>query len=154
MLMSKVKTRDSPILGTCKGSKEDWWRQWHHLLCSAFVSNSGNSFLFSGIKRCIWPLQRNSEVNEDFEDDWGVVENDNPSYCRYLDLDNYSTFLFIILRHTSVSMRPRNRGALKKVLQDFQQVEILDTYFTTTEKILSYTLIYIRFNGLRRCRGQ
>ena len=74
--------------------------------------------------------------------------------CCYLDLDNYSTFLFIILRYTSVSMWPRNRGTLKKVLQDFQQFKILDTYFTTTEKILSYTLIYIRFNGPRRNRGQ
>ena len=127
MLMSKVKTRDSPILGTCEGSKEDWWRQRHHLLCSAFASNSGHSFLFSGIERCIRLLQRNSEVNEDFEDDWGVVENDKPSYLPLPWSWYYSTFLFIILRHTSVSMWPRNRGTLKKVLQDFQQVEILNT---------------------------
>ena len=44
---------------------------WRQYICSAFPSES--DLCFMDLK------ERYSEANEDSNDDWGVVDNDNPS---------------------------------------------------------------------------
>ena len=111
-------------------------------------------WLFSGIKRCIWLLQRNSELNEDF-DDWGVVENDNPSHLPGA--------ILIIIRHLCLLFYVILQRQCGRVIGDIKKrfCKIFNTWrwnfeyiFYNDKKIVSYTLTYICFNGWRRSRGQ
>ena len=78
-----------------------------------------------------------AEVNEDSEDDCGVVSNKNPSYL----LQSYKSF-DILTNHSTLylSVWSCNRADIsgdkfacfdeEKVWQVFWQVKISDTYFT------------------------
>ena len=45
-----------------------------------------------------------SKLNEDSEDDWQIMDNDNPWFCRHVVNSIFLTFFQTILRHILVNV--------------------------------------------------
>ena len=84
-----------------KRPKKGWWRHVTSADLLSLASDSSHCFEFCGIKQCIWLWKRYCEATEDSEGDWGQQIETTTILRICCHLVDYSTFLSIILRHTS-----------------------------------------------------
>ena len=84
-----------------KRPKKGWWRHVTSADLLSLASDYSHCFEFCGIKQGIWLWKRYCEATEDSEGDWGQQIETTTILRICCHLVDYSTFLSIILRHTS-----------------------------------------------------